>query len=106
MNVLKDQSVRSYDYISRYQSIFYYYNTEDEKYMYGLTKQLSLDNESALHIVIPGDTLDKLAYKYYGRPDLFWVIADFNRIQDSFTELYGNYEKLKIPNIQRIKFIN
>ena len=106
MNVLVDQAVRNYDYISRYNSIFYYFNTEDQKYMYGLSKQLSLDNEYALHEVKQGDNLDSLAYKYYGRPDLFWVIADFNRIQDCLTPLWGNYKSLKIPNITRIKFIN
>ena len=43
------------------------------------------------------DTLDSLALKYYGRPDLFWVIADFNRIQDPYINLYENYNFLNIP---------
>lgn len=34
--------------------------------------------DSLLHTVIAGETLDQLAYKYYGREDLWWRIADGN----------------------------
>ena len=49
-------------------------------------------------------TLDYLANKYYGRPDYFWVIADFNRIQDPFKPLYPRFEQIKIPNIGAIEY--
>jgi len=72
--------------------------------MYGLTGQLSPDSSYTLHTVQPEDSLDSLAYRYYGRPDLFWVIADFNRILDSYTRLYPKYTNIKIPALSSIYF--
>ena len=71
MDILSDKTARSYDYTSRYAPFPFYYNTWDNKYVYGLTNQLSEDAEYVLHKVVDTDTLDKLAYKYYGRPDLY-----------------------------------
>lgn len=34
--------------------------------------------DSLLHVVVGGETLDQLAYLYYGREDLWWRIADAN----------------------------
>ena len=104
MDILSDKTVRSYDYTSRYAPFPFYYNTWDNKYVYGLTNQLSEDAEYVLHKVVDTDTLDKLAYKYYGRPDLYWIIADFNRIQDSYTKLFGNFKTIKIPALSGIRY--
>src|SRR4051812_33611561 len=34
--------------------------------------------DSIVHVVLGGETLDQLAYTYYGREDLWWRIADAN----------------------------
>lgn len=34
--------------------------------------------DSLLHVVVGGETLDQLAFTYYGREDLWWRIADAN----------------------------
>jgi nucleoid-associated protein YgaU len=34
--------------------------------------------DSLLHVVVGGETLDQLAFRYYGREDLWWRIADAN----------------------------
>jgi phage tail protein X len=34
--------------------------------------------DSLVHVIAAGETLDLLAYKYYGREDLWWRIADAN----------------------------
>jgi nucleoid-associated protein YgaU len=34
--------------------------------------------DSLLHVVKRGETLDQLAFTYYGREDLWWRIADAN----------------------------
>ncbi len=104
MDVLKDEERRTYDYVSRYTAFPFYYNTEDDKYIYGLTNQLNDDVTYVLHKIKQSDNLDSLSYYYYGRPDLYWVIADFNKIQDPFVTLWGNYESLKIPTLNRISF--
>ena len=104
MDVLKDESTRLYDYISRYTAFPYYYNSQDDKYIYGLTSQLNDDVTYVAHKIKQSDTLDSLSLFYYGRPDLYWIIADFNKIQDPFIKLYGNYESLNIPTLNRISF--
>ena len=104
MDCLKDKAIKSYDYTSRYSAFPYYYHTLDDKYIYGITSQLNEDTEYVLHTVVDTDTLDSLALKYYGRPDLFWVIADFNRIQDSYMVLFNNFKTIKIPSLSGIRF--
>ena len=105
MNVLIDKSyITDYQYTSRYSGFPIYYNTLDNKHIYGITSHLKQDASYAIHTVQDYDTLDSIALKYYGRPDLYWVIADFNRIKDRFIKLYDNYTTLNIPNISEIGF--
>lgn len=103
-NVLKDKKTLKYNYLSRYSTFSIYYNTLDEKYIYGITSYL---NDSIAYVeykVKQGDTLDSLANYYYGRPDFYWVIADFNKILDPLEELFGNYDTLKLPSLSDITF--
>lgn len=104
MDSLKQKSYRTYDYISRYQPFPYAYNENDRKYIYFITSQLKKNISYAEVKIKQNDTLDSLANYHYGRPDLYWVIADFNDIQDPFIELYGNYKSLKIPTLGSISF--
>lgn len=106
MDVLKSKSSKSYDYLSRYASFPYYYHSLDKKYIYGLTAQLSDSTTYTLVNVSMNTTLDGLAFKYYGRPDYYWIIADFNRIQDPFIKLSDYFTKIKIPTITAIEFEN
>ena len=107
MDVLKDESKRAYPYISRYAPFPYYYNIKDGKYVYGLTSRLSDDCTYALHTVKESDTLDSLSEHYYGRPDLYWIIADFNKIVDVIdTKLFNKYKTLKIPSMSDLRFID
>lgn len=105
MDVLKDEQKKEYDFVSRYTSFPFYYNTQDDKYIYGITSYLSENVIFVEHKLKQWDTLDSLAFYYYGRPDLYWVIADFNRIQDPFINLFENYKSLKIPQLTGISFI-
>ena len=82
----------------------YYYNTEDKKYVYGLTNNLNTNTEYVLHTIDQNDDLDYLALKYYGRPDLYWVIADYNRIQDPYINLYDNFNFIFIPTLNSIVY--
>lgn len=104
MELLKQKSYRSYDYISRYQPFYYAYHILDNKYIYSITGQLNKNNNYVELKVQQFDTLDSLANKYYGRPDYYWVIADFNDIQDPFIQLWGNYKTIKIPTLGNISF--
>lgn len=104
MDVLKNKNSKSYEYISRYASFPYYYHTLDKKHIYGLTSQLSDTTSYVLVDVSMDTTLEGLAFKYYGRPDYYWIIADFNRIQNPFIRLSDYFYKIKIPAIASIEF--
>lgn len=103
MEVLKDKAYRRYDYISRYTGFPYYYNAVDNKYIYGTTGQIVKDIPYVLHIAQQRDTFDTLALKYYGNPTLYWVICDFNDIQDPYTDIEVG-QKIKIPSLSSISF--
>lgn len=104
MDILTNRQQKSYDYVSRYSNFPYYFNSADSKYIYGLTSQLSQDTTYVTISITHPTTLDELANKYYGRPDYFWIIADFNHIQDPFVDLYGNYSSLNLPGLNTIEY--
>lgn len=105
MDVLKDKKYKSYDYTCRYSPVPYYYNSHDNKYIYGVSLQISNANSYVAHKTKDTDTLDYLALKYYGNPTYFWVIASFNDMLDAFEEnLSVKYPIIKIPNISSIEF--
>jgi hypothetical protein len=105
MDVLTNKQKRTdYDALSRYLPFSFYYHTEDDKFIYGLTSHIINNTEYVAHTLNPFDTLDSLALKYYGRPDYFWIIADFNRIKDPFIPLTNTFKSIKIPNLGQITF--
>lgn len=104
MDILKNKTAKSYDYLSRYSTFSIYYHTQDNKFIYEKTAQLSPETSYALVNVTEATTLDGLAFKYYGRPDYYWIIADFNRIQDPFIQLSDYFTKIKVPTITAIEF--
>ena len=103
MSVLIDKQYKDYSYISRYSQFPIYYNTQDAKYIYGTTGQLKQSLSYRLHKVEKNDTLDTLALDFYNNPTLFWVIADFNKIQDPYLPLEIGTE-IKIPTLSEITF--
>lgn len=103
MNIATNKSYKKYDYISRYEAFPYYYNTEDERYFYGLTSWLNNNVGYALYTVQPGDTYDSIAFDYYGSSTFYWVVCDFNRILDPFIEpVVGT--QLKLPALNGLSF--
>lgn len=104
MDVLTDKSYKQSDSLSRFTGFPTYYNKQDEKYICGILSQLSKECGYVEHKLIDTDTLESLAFKYYGRPDYYWIIAMFNDINDSFEKLLDRRESIKIPVISDIKF--
>lgn len=105
MDVLTDEQYRTSDYVCRYTSFPYYYNTQDDKFIYGLTDWINHGIPYVLHTLTDYDTLDSLAFKYYGRPDYYWVIADFNHMVDSLENLQENHKTLMIPTLSAVSFV-
>lgn len=103
MDRLIDKSYKNYDYLSRYASFPFYYDIANEKYIYGTTSQLRKDSSYVIHKVQTNDTWDSISLKYYNNPTLYWVICDFNDIQDPFTELEVG-DNIKVPTLSNISF--
>lgn len=101
---LKTKQYRTYDGVSRYASFPFYYHEKDNKYIYGLTSHLDKNVSYVSHTIRQNDTLDNLSLTYYGRPDYYWIIADYNNIQDPYERLFGKYDKLLIPTFTSIYF--
>lgn len=104
MEVLTDKSYKSYERLSRYSSFPYYYNRNDNKYIYGTTGQLDDTTPSSSYIVKQNDTYDSIALDFYNNPTYYWVICDFNRIQDPF-ENPAEGTLLRIPVFSSIRYV-
>lgn len=104
MDILKDRQTRGYSYISRYAGFPFYYNTKDNKYIYGITGYMDNNISYVTVPVTQETTLANLANMYYGRPDYWWVIADFNHIQDPFVELSNKFDTIKLPTLTAITY--
>ena len=103
MDVLSNKQYKNYSYFSRYTSFPIYYNKEDKKYVYGTSSPLNKDVNYVLHKVKKGDTLDTLALTYYNNPTYYWIIGNFNDIQDAYSKLIED-STLMIPVLSDISF--
>lgn len=101
--ILKDKSYKSYDYISRYVNVPTYFHTLDSKFIHGTSYHIKKDISYLAHKVRRGETFDSLSLAYYNSPLYYWVILDFNDIQDPFIELEEGSE-LRIPTLSAIAF--
>lgn len=104
MDTLKNKTYKSYDYLSRYTQVPYYFDTIKQREIYGIGSNLQKNIPYVSHKVSPGDTLHKLALRYYNNPTYWWIIAYFNNIQDAFITLKDQYAIIQIPNISSIAF--
>ena len=104
MDTLKNKTYESFEYLSRYTNVPYYFDTIQNKEIYGIGTNLKNNTEFLTHKIKANDTLHSLALKYYNNPTFWWVIAYFNDIQDSFKPLRDKYETIKIPSIASIEF--
>lgn len=104
MDTLKNKTYESFNYLSRYTNIPYYYDTLADRDVYGIGTNLKTNTEFVTHEVKSNDTLNSLSLKYYNNPTFWWVIAYFNNIQDPFKPLRDKFKTIKIPSISSIEF--
>jgi hypothetical protein len=103
MDVLTNKKYKRYDSISRYTTFPIYYNTLDDKYVYGTTSYLIKNIPYSRYRVNRNDTWDSIALEFYGNPVLYWALCDFNNVQDPFIEPEpGTY--INIPVISTLRF--
>ena len=104
METLINKEYKDYKKISRYSVFPYYYNRVDNKYIYGVTAHLKKDNTTFVtHKVAQGDTLDTLALHYYNSPTYYWIIADYNDIQDPYEALLEG-STIRIPTFSNVEY--
>lgn len=103
MRRLINKQYRTYNKLSRYATVPFYYDKLNNKYVYGTSTYLNDTTAYSIYEVKRDDTLDKLALYFYNNPTYFWIICSFNRIQDPYAELKIG-EKLKIPTMSVIEF--
>ena len=104
MEKLINKRSHTFDYISRYSGVAYYFDAEKNKDIFSIGSQIRFDTPYVAHKVTASDTLDKLALTYYSNPSYWWAIAYFNKINDPFIRLASRYSTLKIPTISSIVF--
>ena len=104
MDTLKNKNYATFNYLSRYTNVPYFFDTLSEKDIYDISTNLKNNSEFVTHKVKSNDTLNSLALKYYNNPTFWWVIAYFNDVQDAFKPLIDKYVTLKIPNIASVEF--
>ena len=64
---------------------------------------MAKDTTFLIHKVVKNETFDSISLSYYNSPLYYWVIMDFNAIQDPFITLEEGLE-LKIPTLSAISF--
>lgn len=79
-------------------------NRSNQKFLV-LRDSLNLEKDSTDTIVVVTQELEKrpdlVSYKAYGIVDLWWVIYEFNQINDPFFELKQG-QLLRIPSLERV----
>lgn len=102
--ILQNKTYTDYNYICRYSGFPYWYHSEDAKYIYGITSQLSKNISYTIHTVKNNETFDSISLYYYNSPLYFWVIMDFNNLQDPFEQPKVG-SQLKIPTLAGISYV-
>ncbi len=97
------KNYKNYDYISRYESFPYYYDSASNRYYYGLTANLKADTSYALYEVKAGDSYDSIASDYYGSALYYWIICSFNDIFDSLKQPEVG-TVLRLPALNEVRF--
>ncbi len=69
---------------------------DDGEYSLERSDTVFPDTSSISHVVLEGETLQNIAYKYYGDSGKWGDIADFNGIIDPLSLTQG--QVLQIPN--------
>lgn len=86
MDILREKTAKTSNYFSRYNGLYYYYNTLDGKYQLSLKSWLKHTNDYVVHTVQENDSWDYLSLKYYDSPLYYWIICDANKVIDPFIE--------------------
>lgn len=57
--------------------------------------------DDVFHIVVEGDRVDLIAYRYFGRAELWWIVCDYNDIFFPLDLEPGR--TLRLPCVERLE---
>lgn len=103
MDRLIDKSYKTYKRLSRYSSFPYYYDTVNNRYVYGTLGHLDSTTPYTSYVVKKNDTFDSISLSFYNTPTYFWVICDFNKMNDPFS-IPAEGTTIKVPILSSIEF--
>ena len=103
MDKLIDKSYKKYSRLSRYSTFPYYYDTSCNKYLYGTMSHLDSTTPFTSYVVKKNDTYDSISLAFYNTPLYFWVICDFNNVNDPFS-IPEEGSSINIPILSSIEF--
>ena len=86
---------------SRYKRTTVVVEGEDVFYAIRTTPKFAPRYDDRKVKVVFGDDLTKLAYRSFGDPSLWWVVADFNDIIDPLADIEPGTE-LRVPSNTRL----
>lgn len=88
------------DEYSRYRDCILYQDGEIQ--FFGARRRLDAtpQPDDRFHLVVDGDRVDLLAYKYLGDPTLWWVICDVNDLAFPLDLPVG--ATVRIPSLERV----
>ena len=81
------------------------YSRSGETYIFGIRDRFKFDKEAgSYYTVSQGDTLDGIAFRFYGNARFTWVLLDANLMQSELDLNVGDV--LFIPNFEEVAKIS
>lgn len=111
-NKYEVQSLLGNDYSSEFklERIFNLYKHKDGKqFFYNILKTIDMPDEViksnyTTYFAKPTDAWTLISYKFYNRIDLWWLIAIFNNVDDTFSPIESG-KTIKIPKPDYVRMI-
>lgn len=77
------------------------YSRQGETFIFGIREKVNFDKSKAVYYtVIQGDTVDGIAYRFYGSENLYWAILDANNLLSELDIKVG--DSLMIPAFEEV----
>jgi hypothetical protein len=86
---------------SRYAGCVLFVDGSDEFIGVRVRIDTTQQPDDIFHTVVEGDRIDLLAYKYFGRVELWWIICDYNDIFFPLDIEPGTV--LRLPSVEQVE---
>lgn len=81
------------------------YSRNGQAYIFGIREKFKFDKDAGTYYTVTqGDTLDGIAFRYYGNARFTWALLDANSMQSELDMNVGDV--LFIPNFEEVARIS